>query len=312
MQADLSSRPFADEADYQRLRELLGRMVAATPWHYCTLGDLDWQCATDSGVAITDTQLWVDSAGVVRGCAWPIDDKIMLFSDPDYRSLEAEMLDWAEARRRATVPPGAAPTLSAIAYDRDTERVALLTARGYQQQQQGDRYRQMSLQGQLPAPVVPAGYTLRQLQPDTELAGQVAAHRAAFAPSKMTVEKQQKVLAAPTYRPDLDLVVLAPTGDIAAYTLIWFDAANRMGIFEPMATAPAHQRRGLATALLAEGVQRLQALGAETACINTGMKNEASNRAYAGFGFQLVAEEYHWTKTLAAAQGEVSDGDHND
>ncbi|MCJ7693888.1 MAG: hypothetical protein MUO40_00530, partial [Anaerolineaceae bacterium] len=48
----------------------------------------------------------------------------------------------------------------------------------------------------------------------------------------------------------------------ASFCTIWFDDVNRTGNFEPVATVPAHQRKGLSRALLTEGLKRLQKLGA--------------------------------------------------
>ena len=45
-------------------------------------------------------------------------------------------------------------------------------------------------------------------------------------PSSMTVEKHRRAMASPLYRQDLDLVAVAPDGEIAAYALVWFDPVN--------------------------------------------------------------------------------------
>jgi predicted N-acetyltransferase YhbS len=73
---------------------------------------------------------------------------------------------------------------------------------------------------------------------------------------------------APLYRRDLDLVAVAPDGSIAAFCTIWFDDVTRSAYFEPVATVPAHQRHGLAKALMSEGLQRLQRMGALTAFVS--------------------------------------------
>ncbi len=294
------SRPFADEADYARLRQLLIAMVAVgDERHYCTIGDLDWWRYTDGDLAqIFAAQLWFTPADDLIGCAWPVGAEVILFSDPWQRGIEAEMLAWATAQRQQAAADKPL-TLTAYAFDGDAVRVALLQGQGYQRQEQGFRYRRQDLRGALPTAPLPAGYTVRALAGPEEVAGRVAAHRAAFAPSRMTVEKHNAVRAAPTYRQDLDLVAVGPDGQIAAYALVWHDPANRIGVFEPVGTDPTHQRRGLGAALLAEGLRRLQALEAQTAYINTSTANVAANRLYAAMGFTVVDESHPWVRTLA-------------
>jgi len=44
---------------------------------------------------------------------------------------------------------------------------------------------------------------------------------------------------------------------ITAFCTIWFDDVTRSAYFEPVATVPAHQRRGLGKAVITEGLRRL-------------------------------------------------------
>jgi predicted N-acetyltransferase YhbS len=69
------------------------------------------------------------------------------------------------------------------------------------------------------------------------------------------------------YRRDLDLVAVAPDGAIASFCTIWFDDVTRSAYFEPVATVPAHQRRGLGRAVMTEGLRRLQRMGATLALV---------------------------------------------
>ena len=64
-------------------------------------------------------------------------------------------------------------------------------------------------------------------------------------------------------------MAIAPNGEIASFCTIWFDDVNRIGAFEPVGTAPAHQRRGLGKAVIHEGLRRLRALGAVEACVGS-------------------------------------------
>ena len=60
------------------------------------------------------------------------------------------------------------------------------------------------------------------------------------------VSRYQNIQSAPLYRRDLDLVAIAPDGEIAAFTIIWYDDVTRCGYFEPVGTTPEQQRQGLA------------------------------------------------------------------
>ena len=51
------------------------------------------------------------------------------------------------------------------------------------------------------------------------------------------------------------------------FTTIWFDDVTRSAYFEPVATVPAHQRRGLGKAVMTEGLRRLQRMGATLALV---------------------------------------------
>jgi predicted N-acetyltransferase YhbS len=67
----------------------------------------------------------------------------------------------------------------------------------------------------------------------------------------------------------LDLVAIAPDGEVAAFTTIWFDDVTRCGVYEPVGTKPEHQRHGLASSLIIEGMRRLKRMGA-TLALTTG------------------------------------------
>jgi predicted N-acetyltransferase YhbS len=65
------------------------------------------------------------------------------------------------------------------------------------------------------------------------------------------------------YRPELDLMVEAPDGQIAGYGLFWADPVTGVGLVEPMRTEDAFQRRGIASHVLAAGLELLAQLGCQ-------------------------------------------------
>jgi predicted N-acetyltransferase YhbS len=119
----------------------------------------------------------------------------------------------------------------------------------------------------------------------------------------MTETRYRRLKRAPTYRPELDLVVRDEAGEVAAFATVWFDEANRAGVFEPVGTRHAQHRRGLARALLFDGMHRLQALGAATALVLSAGDVEASNRLYDAAGMPIAGRNYAWKKQLRHAAG---------
>ena len=122
---------------------------------------------------------------------------------------------------------------------------------------------------------VPAGYTVRALGDGLELLERCYASGLGFHKGdiKIAVDNRndptwyRNIQTAPLYRRDLDLVAVAPIGSIASFTTIWFDDVTRSAYFEPVATVPAHQRRGLAKAVMTEGLRRLKRMGAMIAFV---------------------------------------------
>jgi GNAT superfamily N-acetyltransferase len=89
------------------------------------------------------------------------------------------------------------------------------------------------------------------------------------------------------YDPALDLAVEAADGETAGYSLFWFDPVTLVGLLEPMRVEDAYQRRGLARAMLAEGLDRLARRGARR--LKVGYATEAARALYVGAGFQVTA-----------------------
>lgn len=85
------------------------------------------------------------------------------------------------------------------------------------------------------------------------------------------------------YDPELDLAVETFDGDIAAYALFWFDPVTTVGMIEPMRTEDAHQRLGLARALIGEGLNRLVGRGANR--MKVGYSTGAARALYINSGF---------------------------
>jgi Acetyltransferase (GNAT) family len=96
---------------------------------------------------------------------------------------------------------------------------------------------------------------------------------------------EARLLQTSLYRPELDLLVLAPDGDVAAYSLFWFDPISSCCLLEPMRTEEAHRQRGLARHLLTAGVERLVQAGVRNIKLCFKPDNLAARNLYCGAGF---------------------------
>ena len=89
------------------------------------------------------------------------------------------------------------------------------------------------------------------------------------------------------YDPVLDLAVETADGEVAGYSLFWFDPVTEVGLLEPMRVEDAYQRRGLARAMLTTGLDRLAKRGARR--LKVGYVTDAARGLYVGAGFRPTA-----------------------
>lgn len=173
-----------------------------------------------------------------------------------------------------------------------------------------------SLDG-LPSPTLRAGYTIVTAEEVGEHV-RVDAHRAAWAPSRIktllglrvtgneapssfTLDKYRAMKTAANYRPELDLVVLAPSGRPAAFALGWHDGPTQSVLFEPVGTSPEHARLGLSRAVCLAVMTNARSLGATQAVVGPRGDDAypAPRYLYGSLGFSTVAR----TCTLAWGAG---------
>lgn len=96
------------------------------------------------------------------------------------------------------------------------------------------------------------------------------------------------------YDPALDLSVETADGEPVGYALYWHDAVTGIGMLEPMRVADEHQRRGLATALLTEGFDRVSRRGATR--LKVGFDGPAGEALYLGAGFTVGVTLRAWRR----------------
>ncbi len=134
----------------------------------------------------------------------------------------------------------------------------------------------------------PAGFTVRPLGGDVEK--YVALHQSVFESKNMTLEWRGHTLQSPLYKPELDLVVESPTGELAAFCICWFNEKLSAGQVEPLGVHADYRQLGLGKVALSHGVSRLRSMGAKDIFVETdNYRNEAFN-LYQSYGFEVIQD----------------------
>jgi GNAT superfamily N-acetyltransferase len=225
------------------------RSIGALAWNYALYYDRPKTCPT---------ALWRDGGEVVAWAWVERPDELMLQVDPRYPALADEALAWAESMVDGP--------LSVIVSETETLLLDALLRRGYAEHDAPFFVSIDRALTDLPVRALPDGYTIRPA--GTDAAARAAAQRAAFGDSEFTTERQAHLWTIWPYRPEMDLVVEAPDGTLAAYCLGWYDAVNRVGELEPVGTHPDHRRRGLSAAACTAVMEAFRAAGGVRAIVH--------------------------------------------
>lgn len=222
---------------------------------------------------------------------------------PAFRTieLETEMMTLAEARLGVIGEDGTRK-LTIWTQSTDTLRIELLTERGYVRGEYPEYQFQRNLNTPIPDVPLAEGYSIRALGAVDELPARSWLSWTAFHPDEPDSAYEGwdwylDVQRCPMYRRDLDLVVVAPDGELSAFCTVWFDDVTRTGMFEPVGTAPKHQKKGLGKAIMTEGLRRLQHLGATLACV--GGYSEGAKTLYGGLFPDACRVYERWHKTVS-------------
>ena len=174
-----------------------------------------------------------------------------------------------------------APSWEVLASENDAELVELLVAGGFVPTDERSGTTWMDAGERAPVVAPPAGFCIRDRT--------VAPDRLHPMAVRNGEEVERRLRQVSLYDPTLDLAVDAADGRPVGYALFWFDATTGVGMLEPMRVEDDFQRRGLARALLTEGLARLAAKGAGR--LKVGFDGEAGRRLYEGAGFRLSSME---------------------
>jgi ribosomal protein S18 acetylase RimI-like enzyme len=210
------------------------------------------------------------------------------------------LLAWADARaRRARGTPFQRPQWFVNVFAEQAGRRRDLDRAGFACQADAgeDSWSKVLMRRSGPPPsdlpALPPGFVVRPLGGQAEVEACVELQREVFGSKNMTVDWRSRMVHHPAYRPDLDLVVAAPDGRLAAFCICWLlETAGRAatGQVEPLGAREEYRGLGLGRAVLWEGLHRLHLLGAESVLVETDRFRGPALALYELAGFRVIRE----------------------
>jgi mycothiol synthase len=312
-----TSRAFRNDTDFERISALLDACEATDR---LGLRQSVPQLKNTFGSPGSDLQrdlcLWEKDDGLLVGYAW-LDTpegghdavgSLRFRVHPVARNgeLESLIIAWATARlREISRARHVSARLTSAARDDDSERKTLLEwhdfvpARYY-------LYLRRSLDGLLPEPDFPLGFTLRHASGESDAKGWIALYNEAFADHwghvDQTLETYHHQRSKENYDPRLDLIAVAPDGTFAAlcWCLVNRSASGRVeGLIHQIGTRRSFRKRGLGRAMLVAGLHRLKAAGLPTAALFVDAENPTGAvRLYTSVGFEQTQAIITYTKDV--------------
>jgi ribosomal protein S18 acetylase RimI-like enzyme len=293
-------RTYQTEDDYWRIREFLREVAIQNDNHDFSWSLLRW-----------DYWRWHVNENIFHQkledviTLWQLDGQIVAMLNPDtpgeaffqihpaYRDRIsiAEMLDVAESKLANIKENGNKELLAWVNAADDTMK-AILTERGYALSRFKPEHMRRRFYTQPVSDSGPqSGYSIRALGDESELPARSWLSWKVFHPDEPDEKYQgwewyKNVQRVPIYRRDLDIVAVAPDGELAAFCTVWYDQVTRTAVFEPVGTHPNHQKRGLGKAVMSEGLRRAEKLGATLATVSS--YSTGAHALYESMGFTDV------------------------
>ena len=250
--------------------------------------DLQWWWRTPRRSDAIDQLLWIDDEGPVAGVLltewvgrWACDPVVV----PGVSTVPLRTV-WARAVK--AFHELALDVVEVLARDDDVDLRELLAGSGFVTDDERCGITWMDARDRPDVAALPEGFVLvDRTREDTK------PHPMA---RRSGEEVEARLRQCSLYHPALDLAVETADGEAAGYALFWFDPVTEVGLVEPMRVEDAHQRRGLARALLTAGLDRLAKRGARR--LKVGYSTDAARRLYTGSGFRTTSTDamYRWRR----------------
>ena len=297
----IMKRQYKNEADLQAMIALTNKRATNQLTDFPSMVDL--QEILGMAERQADAFLWEDTDGKLLGFAFLLryETAVTLTYElaPNNAPLAKEMIAWAEAEIASGTKP---VSLKVTAWENDVEKIALLTQLGFEQQAGYSVTMERPLTLLIPPAHLPNGYTMRPLAGEAEVDAWVTLHQAAWGTQNMKHAYRLSMMNVPEYDPAMDLVAVEPDGSLAGYCMCTVSEAEnelsgqKVGYTDPIATHPDYQRRGIANALMLQGLRLLQERGLEFVRLGTSGGNVGMRETAVSVGFRITKRKQYFIK----------------
>jgi ribosomal protein S18 acetylase RimI-like enzyme len=209
--------------------------------------------------------------------------------------LHQEILSWADQRTHATRSTiYERPAWFVMVFSGQTNRIRDLENGGFKcQSDVGDNsWSKVLMRRSVQTPVKVyeprQGFKVRALQGEKEVENYVELHQSVFESKNMTTDWRRRTLKHPDYIPELDIVVESSDGRLVAFCICWFNKDSMTGHVEPLGSHKDFRPYALGRVAFSEGLQRLQALGAQNIFVETDNYRNTAFRLYEAFDFKVI------------------------
>lgn len=291
----MRSYPLQNEFDIQQMRELIENLPDESTV-------MDFEEAMFISSVRCRTKLWKEN-GKLIGFAFVDDYNNLQFEIATQNrtpQIKKEIVEWGiECMKKRNEETNQRDTLDASFRSENRWQIEMLMMHGFQQNQIRSLHYECDMGKPITEFPLAEGYHLRPVQGESEVGDLVALHRAAFGTENMTVEARIAIMKSPCYEPDLDYVLIAPNGQLAAFCICGFeDKEKGIGYTDPIGTHPHYQRQGLGKTILSAGLFALKERGAKKVGLGTSSENIAMRKLAESLGFRVVSERIWFSRLL--------------
>lgn len=314
------ARRFSADTDVQAICDLLNTCDAVDKMDDTyAVEDLRLEFQSPELDTAHDLRLWEDENGHIVGFGqvWiprtgeTVDGFGYIRVHPDVRNmgLDSEIIDWASQRLLEVSRERKLPAkLYFRTRDHDAYGRGVFEENGYQIVRYGYRMSR-PLNEPIPEPQFPEGFTLIHSRGQEDAERWVEMFNQSFIDHwnhhPATVESHEHWLTSPKYKPDQDLIAVAPDGTFAAFCFCGIDPddnarTNRSdGWIHILGTRRGYRRIGLGKAMLLAGLHRLKRDGMNTAKLGVDAENPTGALGlYERTGFKKDTTSVSYCKDL--------------